>query len=172
MDNLIFITKNSRQTKEFGRILAEEILKTKQRRSEIVKKQKKKATVIALFGDLGAGKTTFSQGFIKGLGSREKVKSPTFVLMHEHKLKMQNAKRKIKNKKQIINYKLIYHFDCYRINKQKEILDLGFKEILANPKNIVLIEWAERIKKILPKERIEIYLKHLGDDEREIMLKI
>ena len=63
---------------------------------------------------------------------------------------------------------VLYHFDCYRINKAKEILDLGFEEIISNPNNIVVIEWAERVKKILPKNTLWITFKFINEDKREI----
>jgi len=64
-----------------------------------------------------------------------------------------------------------YHIDCYRIKKPKEILDLGFKEVISSPKNIVTIEWADRIKKIIPKEAIWINFKFISKNAREIMLQ-
>ncbi len=97
------------------------------------------ALILSLEGDLGGGKTTFLQGFAKGLGIKEKILSPTFVIMRKSKIK--NQKSKFNN---------FYHIDCYRIQKPKEILDLGWKEIIKNPRNIVAVEWAEKISKILP----------------------
>ena len=61
-----------------------------------------------------------------------------------------------------------YHIDCYRIRKPKEILDLGFKEIISNPENIVAIEWADRIKKILPKNALVLKFKFIDKLKREI----
>ena len=129
-----YLTTTPRQTKKLGEILAKEVLKTK---------LKKGALIIGLEGDLGGGKTTFLQGFAKGLGIKEKILSPTFVIIK--KFRIQNSEFRIQS---------LYHIDCYRIENPKEILDLGFKEIISNSKNIVTIEWAERIQKILPKETI------------------
>ncbi|KKR89226.1 MAG: ATP-binding protein [Candidatus Wolfebacteria bacterium GW2011_GWA2_42_10] len=133
------------KTKKFAALLAREILKTKF--------SGKAALVLALSGHLGTGKTTFVQGFMRGAGIRKKITSPTFVL----------AKRfKIKN----LRFKNIYHIDYYRLHKPKELLELGLKEILNNPQNIVLIEWPEVVKRYLPKNIIKIKFEH-GKRENE-----
>jgi tRNA threonylcarbamoyladenosine biosynthesis protein TsaE len=67
-------------------------------------------------------------------------------------------------------YKNLYHIDCYRLNKPKELLDLDFKEIISNPQNIVLIEWAEKVRKILPKNTIWINFKIINQNERKIKI--
>ena len=119
------------------------------------------ALVLALTGDLGSGKTTFAQAFAGTLGVKEKVKSPTFIIFRKSKiiplLAGQNSK-----------FRCFYHFDVYRINSEKEILNLGWEEIISNPKNIVLVEWADKIEKILPKNSIKINFKHLKGDKREM----
>lgn len=130
------VTNSLEETQEIAFKLAEKLSK------------KKGPIVIALKGELGGGKTSFTQGFAKGLGIKEKVNSPTFNIFKV--------------------YKNLYHFDCYRIEDPKEILDLGFEKIISNPKNIILIEWAERIKKILPKETIWINFKFIDENKREI----
>lgn len=130
------------QTKKIGQVFAKKILKIK---------AKNKALVLGLAGELGAGKTTFLQGFAKGLGIKEKINSPTFIIM-----------RRIKN---------FYHFDCYRIKNPKEILELGWQKITSNPKNIVAVEWADKIKKILPRETLWLGFKSINKNARRIMLK-
>jgi tRNA threonylcarbamoyladenosine biosynthesis protein TsaE len=130
-------TKNYKQTQKLGEIFAQKFFKTK-------------GGVIALSGNLGSGKTTFLQGFAKGLKIKENILSPTFVIM-----------------KRFGNF---YHFDCYRINKPEEILELGFKKIISNPKNIVAIEWPEKIKDILPKNTIYINFKFVDENKRDIII--
>ena len=137
-----FISSSPAKTKKLGQKLAQEILK---------KKPEKRAFVIGLAGELGGGKTTFLQGFAKGLGIREKILSPTFVIM-----------RRFNN---------FYHIDCYRIKKPKELLDLGFKEIISNPKNIIAIEWADKIKKILPKNTLWLKFEFINEKTRKITIK-
>lgn len=141
-----YITKNYKQTQKLGEDLAKKILKLP---------LQKRAIILGLRGNLGGGKTTFLQGFAKGLKVKEKILSPTFVILKHFK---------------IINSKFtdFYHVDCYRINNVEEIMELGFKEIISNSKNIVAVEWSERIRKILPKSAIEIDFKFIGVETREI----
>jgi len=143
------VTRNPSQTKKLGKILAREFLKT----------SGKKALVLGLIGDLGGGKTTFLQGFARGLGIKEKILSPSFVIMKIFK---------IADKKNSLRF---YHFDCYRIKKPKEILNLGFKKIISNPKNIVAIEWADKIQKILPKDKITLKFKFVDKKTRKITIE-
>jgi tRNA threonylcarbamoyladenosine biosynthesis protein TsaE len=133
----VYKTNSSKQTKKLAGFLAKKFLKIK----------RKNALVLALQGELGAGKTTFIQGFLKSLGVRKKITSPTFVLI---KCYMLHASR----------FRNAYHIDCYRIKKASELLKLGLKEILENPQNIVLIEWAERIQRVLLKNAIWIKFFH------------
>ena len=106
------------------------------------------AQVVALKGELGAGKTTFAQGVAKGLGVKEKILSPTFVIIKSYKIR--NTKYKIQN---------LYHVDCYRIKNEQDLLALGWDKIVSDPQNLVLIEWPERIRKVLPKNTISISFK-------------
>ena len=113
---MIITSSSPGQTKKIGKELARKILKDP---------LGQKAKVLALAGDLGAGKTTFLQGFAKGLGVKGKINSPTFVIMKR--------------------FGTFYHLDCCRIQRPEEILDLGWEEIISDPKNIVAVEWPERI---------------------------
>jgi tRNA threonylcarbamoyladenosine biosynthesis protein TsaE len=130
--------------------------------------KQKNALVLALSGDLGAGKTTFVQGFLRGLGIKKKITSPTFIIMK----KFQVPKSKIQTNFKIKILKEIYHIDCYRIKNLKEFLLLDLKNIFNNPQNIVLIEWAEKIRRILPKNAIWLKFKH-GEKEniRKIIIR-
>lgn len=139
-----FLTTSPSQTKKIGERLANEIFK---------KGIGKTAFVIGLEGGLGGGKTTFLQGFAKGLRIKKKILSPTFVILKRFKIKSRN----------------LYHIDCYRIQKSKEILDLEFKEIISNPENIVVIEWADRIRKIMPKDSAWIKFDFVNEKERKII---
>ncbi|MFC1595063.1 tRNA (adenosine(37)-N6)-threonylcarbamoyltransferase complex ATPase subunit type 1 TsaE [Patescibacteria group bacterium] len=149
MAEVEIITKSEKQTEKTARILAGEIQNNK--------KHKKQAEIIALTGELGAGKTVFTRGFARGLGIKNRVFSPTFVLIKRHSLKNSY-------------FENFYHIDCYRIKKAKEISDLGWKEIAKNPKNILVIEWADKIKKILPKNSLKIQMKHKDRTKRIIIL--
>lgn len=110
------------------------------------------AKVIALSGNLGAGKTTFAQGFAKGLGIKHRMVSPTFLIFRNYKLNVKSKKRH--------GFENFYHVDLYRIHNEKELDVLNFKSILHSPFNLVLIEWAEKIKKLLPKDTIWVQFTH------------
>lgn len=138
-----FITENSGQTRKLGDILAKEL---------------KGGEVICLSGELGSGKTTFAQGVLKGLGAKGPYTSPTFVVMKHYHV-TRNTKHDV------------YHIDAYRVSVQ-DVLDLGWEEIIADKNNIVIIEWAERIRTIIPKRAVWIKFEHLEDDERKISLKV
>jgi len=150
------ITNNPSQTRKIGEILAKEILKSKL----------EKAFTLGLEGDLGGGKTTFLQGFGKGLGIKEKILSPTFVIMKRFKIP------KGKNFYSLSTTRWFYHLDCYRVKNEKDILNLGFKDLVLNSKNIIAVEWIEKIKGILPKNTLILKFKFLNKNIRKIKLKI
>ncbi len=111
------------------------------------------ASIIALEGELGAGKTTFVQGFFEGLGLRRKAQSPTFILMRRTSLR---------NKP----FKSVFHIDAYR-TMAEDFLNLGIHELFLDPGNLFLVEWPERILPLLPKHAEKIVFEHGGSaDER------
>lgn len=111
--------------------------------------------VVALRGELGAGKTTFTQGFAQGLGIKDSVTSPTFILIRSYPIP-----GKTKGK--------FFHIDLYRLEDPKQIDGLGLDEVFANPNNIVLIEWAEKLGEQLPSQATKIDLKIISETQREI----
>lgn len=125
---------------------------------------KKCATVFALQGELGAGKTTFVQGFLKGLGSKKRATSPTFVLMRRHAL----AAGRTGGQKR---FKNVFHIDAYRLKKPEHMAALTLDVILNEPGNILLIEWPEQAKKFLPKNVVWIKFKY-GKRENERIIAI
>ncbi len=159
MNTKTYFTNSFLETKKLAEKLAEKIL--------IIGKKNRAssdgALILALCGELGGGKTTFVQGFSKGLGIKEKILSPTFIIMKQFQIR----KNLRPNSQKFAN---LYHIDCYRIKKAKEILDLGFKEIISNPQNIVIIEWAERIKKILPENALIVTFKFIDKNKRKIVI--
>lgn len=111
---------------------------------------------LALSGDLGAGKTTFTQAFAKALGIRKRILSPTFLIMKRFPI----HHRKFKN---------MYHIDAYRVSSA-DLEKLGVREIF-NGENIVLIEWADRVRDILPKTTTWIKFSHgTSENERKITI--
>ncbi len=137
------ITKSSSETQELGRKIGSNL---------------KGGETLALTGDLGSGKTTFIQGLAQGLEVRGRIISPTFILMRTYELAQE---------------KKFYHIDLYRLenNLESEIENLGVPDIWGKKDNVVAIEWAEKIKEILPKSVIWIKFKNLGEDERKITIK-
>ena len=118
-------------------------------------KELKGGEVVTLKGDLGAGKTTFTQSLAKALGIKEPVTSPTFTLMNQY-----NGE----------NLKL-YHFDMYRIEEIDEIIETGLTEYFGNRDAVCMIEWAENILKLLPKKYIQISIEKLGETERKFVIE-
>ncbi len=141
----IFLSSSGEETQHLAGKFARDMLETPDRKP-------KGAFVVGLKGDLGSGKTTFAQGFARSLGIQEKVLSPTFVIIKSYPLRRSEA-RPAKRGGKIQN---LYHIDCYRIKDEKDILKLGWDNIVSDPKNIILIEWPERIQKILPKDAMSI----------------
>ena len=109
-------------------------------------------------GELGAGKTTFIKSFTRSMGVRRKITSPTFLILRRFKI----------NNKFFDN---IFHIDAYRIKEKKELSAIGIGKILKDPSNIVLVEWADRIKNVLPKTTIWVKFKYGEErDERTITI--
>ena len=138
-------TKNEAETQKFARLLAEEILAL----SKISKS--KGAIVLGIEGELGAGKTTFAKGFARGLNIKEEMKSPTFILMRVFRLSP--------SKKYRSPTSVFLHLDAYRTDNPKEFIALGFKKLLSDPKNILLVEWSDKIKKLMPKKYFRLVLR-------------
>ena len=136
------ITKSAQETAALGEKLANNL---------------KEGAVVCLYGELGSGKTVFVQGLAKGLGIKERILSPTFVMVRSYALCA-------------MRYTTFYHIDLYRIENEKDIEGLGLEEIWNDPKNIVAIEWAEKIKNILPKKRVDIHFKYLNNNQRQITI--
>lgn len=118
----------------------------------------KKGGILGLSGNLGSGKTTFTKGLALGLGIKKIISSPTFVVYSRYNIP---RSRKMQ----------LYHFDLYRINNIAELVELGFQEIINNPKNITVIEWAEKIGKKLPKRTIRIKFEH-GKRQQERIINV
>lgn len=135
-----FISKSAHQTEKIAFDLAGSI---------------RKSSIIALFGNLGFGKTTFAQGFAKGLKIKDKIKSPTFSILKKYE---------IPGKKMSF-----FHIDLYRVKDYQDLKTLGFEEIIFK-NSIVLIEWADKIKEQLPKETIFIKFEFLSHEKRKISI--
>ena len=106
-----------------------------------VSKLTKPGDLIAFYGELGAGKTCFIQGISRGLKVKDYVTSPSFTIINEYRGKIP-----------------IYHFDLFRLDTPEDILELGYKEYFYGV-GLTVIEWAEKIKQLLPKEHLRIEIK-------------
>lgn len=152
------ITNNFKATKKAGEMLAQEL---------------KTGLIICLSGELGSGKTTFTQGFLKGLKIKGPYTSPTFVVMKKYH-KAYNIKPKTKKQNMLhvpcSMFHDVYHLDAYRV-KAKDILNLGWEEMIVNKNNIILVEWADRIKKIIPQDSLWIDFKWISKNKRKIIFK-
>ena len=117
---------------------------------------------MALEGNLGGGKTTFAQGFARGLGVREKVLSPTFVILKSFKLHSPAGGS---------CFKKLVHIDAYRLKSARELRSLGWQDILKDKDTIVLVEWADRVQRALPPAYIRISFEFLNEHERRIIIE-
>lgn len=142
------ITKSAAETKKIGVSLGFNLRK---------ERLGNHALIMALEGDLGSGKTTFIQGLAAGLGIKGNVLSPTFLILKQFPLSLKK-------------YKNFYHIDAYRLKNDGELLELGFKDLIKNPENIIVVEWADKIKKILPENILRIEFENLGKNKRKIIL--
>lgn len=121
--------------------------------------------MLALTGALGAGKTTFVQGLTRALGIKNKVLSPTFILMQPFDIQASRAKRAFLSR--------VWHIDCYRIESPKELLGLGLGDILKDQDNLVVIEWADKVKELLPEDAILVNFEYgEGENRRTITTKV
>lgn len=119
------------------------------------------ATVVCMSGDLGSGKTTFVQGFARGLGIKKRIVSPTYILQRRYEV-IRRAQKS--------TFEKFYHFDLYRLEKniKDELINLGFDEVINDPANVVLVEWAEKAKSIMPKNSRWINFDILSLKKRRI----
>ena len=145
---MIFKTKSAGETQKIAADLAQKIINSKPLR---------RARILALEGELGAGKTTFVQGFAKALKIKRKITSPTFVLIKNYTLPT-------------THYALLYHIDAFRLKDWHDLVSLGIRDVFADPRNIILIEWAERVRPILPQKRTGVHIDHLGKNTRKIAI--
>ena len=114
--------------------------------------------VFSLEGNPGAGKTVISKGIASGLGIKEVVNSPTFVLMKVYSVANKSAIKKL------------VHVDAYRLNSGEELLNIGLSDYLSRPDTVVLIEWGDKVMEILPKDFIRIQIEQVSETQRKIVM--
>lgn len=135
----VFITNSSEETRKLGKEFA---------RSHLAALQGE-TLIIALYGDLGSGKTTFVQGLAEGLGIKQRIISPTFIIVRCYEERF-------------------CHIDLYRIESKRDFEGLGIEEIINNKNNIVVIEWAEKLKSFSPKKKIDVKFFYEKESVRKI----
>jgi len=109
--------------------------------------------VVALIGELGAGKTCFVQGLVRGLGATVRATSPTFVLVNQYQGRV-----------------VVYHVDAYRTDSMTELIDLGLLELMGGP-GVTIIEWADKLRSLLPPDTIHVHIDGVGDEPRSITIR-
>ncbi len=130
------ITKSTEETKKLAFEIAKKI---------------KPGTTVALYGDLGSGKTTFTRYFVQALGIENRVQSPTFVVARK--------------------YGDINHVDLYRLTTEEEAVDIGIEEMLEDIDKITIVEWPEIVEKLLPEGTVKIYFEYIDENTRKITIK-
>lgn len=136
--NFSFVSHSPAETREFGRKLGARL---------------RPGDLLCLQGDLGAGKTTLTQGLAAGWGSADPVSSPTFVVVNLYRA---------------ADGKPLYHMDAYRLENLAEAAQLGLDEMLAE--GALIVEWPERIAALLPANRLWLTIEHAAENERKITL--
>jgi tRNA threonylcarbamoyladenosine biosynthesis protein TsaE len=109
--------------------------------------------VVALTGELGAGKTCFVQGLVRGLGAAVRATSPTFVLVNQYQGRV-----------------LVHHVDAYRTDSMTELMDLGLLDLMGGD-DVTLIEWADKLEPLLPPDAIRVHIAGVGDQPRTITIR-
>lgn len=132
------LSKSPKETANLAKLFAEELLKTK---------PGKKALVVGLKGELGTGKTTFTRSFLRALGVKVRIVSPTFIFSRRYRSRLKY-------------YKNIWHFDVYRLNSPKGVREIGLREAISHDENLILVEWADKVKGILPRGTIWVEFQH------------
>ena len=129
-----------------------------------------KAVVIALQGELGAGKTTFAQAIGLELGIKESMQSPTFVIMKIYELPVRLSASEFLDAERL-RFRNLIHIDAYRLEKDEELLHLGWEEIINESENLVLIEWPENVAGIIPENAKRINFEFVDENTREVKLE-
>ena len=122
-----------------------------------LKPRKEEAVVVGLQGDLGSGKTSFTQAVAHALGVTEHVTSPTFVIEKIYKLKQQA-------------FLHLIHIDAYRLEDSHELVALGWEDLIREPSNLVFVEWADRIKDILPNTAVKLSFTYINETTRSVTM--
>lgn len=147
------ITHSLAETEAFAARWLEQVMS----KSDLTKGGRGGACVVGLYGDLGSGKTAFTQAVAKLLGIAENVTSPTYVIEKIYPIHSLPT-----------GFKHLIHIDAYRLEKSAELAHLGWGEIIKDPQNLILIEWPERVADIMPADHIRLKFTFIDETTREI----
>lgn len=151
----VYEINSAREMKKFGEKFAMSVCRNR-------KKTSTGALVVALEGELGAGKTQFAKGFAKGLGIKQRISSPTFVICRSYKIPCGKTNA-------CPNFTDFYHIDLYRLQKLVDLDSLGLKKVLSG-NNLVVIEWPALAKKIFPPATLWLNFKTIAQNTRQITM--
>ena len=141
---MVIISKSIAETTKIAKDLALKILR------------KEGTKIIALEGELGAGKTAFTKALAKALGIKNKITSPTFVILKRYPLASTQS--------------FFYHIDAYRLKSYKDLEKMDIKQIIGDNSHIIVIEWADRVAEILPSNTIKIHIDHVNASTRKFTI--
>ena len=142
--------------------------KDTQKLAEALAQKVKPGMVLALFGDLGSGKTTFTAFLVKALGFDCRVQSPTFVIHRRYSHSSVIASPPWQTKQSI---NVIHHVDLYRLTSKEEVLDLGLPEMLQESHSLVLLEWPELARDFLPQDAVKLHFTTIDENSRRIIVE-
>lgn len=145
------ISKDVKETSVIAKKFLAKMLKTSS--------TKDKALVVCLSGNLGTGKTAFTKAIAQHLNIKNKISSPTFVIIKKYPLK---------NKK----HRFFFHLDAYRLKNEKELLRLGWEDIIGNKEHLVFIEWPENVFGVIPPNAKFVYITHTKNGHRNFRFKV
>ncbi|MBP9749425.1 MAG: tRNA (adenosine(37)-N6)-threonylcarbamoyltransferase complex ATPase subunit type 1 TsaE [Candidatus Pacebacteria bacterium] len=153
MDELASVIHTTRSPEETA-LLAERFVSA----LALQERDRGTSTLVALSGDLGAGKTTFTQGVARALGVVERVTSPTFVIERVYRLPESAA------------WKHLVHIDAYRLSGDAELATIGWYDIATNPQNLVLMEWPEQVERGVPSRAVRVSFEEVDEHTRNISI--
>lgn len=136
-----FTSKSPGKTAEFG-----------QKIGASLKREEEGPHIVCLYGPLGSGKTTFTQGFARSIGLNTRLLSPTYLIVRRYTFPDNDS--------------FFYHIDFYRIDSKVNLRPLGLAEIFQDPRAWVIIEWADKLGSTLPEKRIDIHFRGDGEDRK------
>ncbi len=145
-----FLSRNESETLEFAQNFS---------------KRLRGGEIIALVGELGAGKTVFTRGLARGFGIKQKIQSPTFLLMKIYNIKKTKKQKNLKTK-------FLCHVDAYRLMGADELIDIGLLDWLGRPDTVTVIEWADKVPKLLHEKKVIKINFELGERLKERIIKI